>query len=225
MIIIVPRGAEAAAVRRAKPAARIVEIAAGAGAARSLPDDLGRGEPIVVLGLCGALGDLRVGDVAVYDGIAGVRNAGDDGDWRTAGEAGALRAMVDGRFVRACTTDHVVTTVAERTALAALHRADVVDMEGASLAIELTRRGLHCAMLRVVSDDGERDLPAMDGVIAADGRLRAQRLARSFLRSPRSAIAFVRNARRALRRLEAVARTIAGAATAHDDGRSLTNSA
>ena len=50
--ILVPRGAEAEAVRRARPAARVVELPAGAAAASALPD-LAADEAVLAMGLCG----------------------------------------------------------------------------------------------------------------------------------------------------------------------------
>jgi hypothetical protein len=68
--ILVPRGAESAAVRRARPNARVIDVPAAARAATDLPpfeDD----ETVVVLGLCGALRGASVGDVVVYRRVIG----------------------------------------------------------------------------------------------------------------------------------------------------------
>jgi adenosylhomocysteine nucleosidase len=201
--ILVPRGAEAAAVRRARPAARIVELAAGSAAADALPDSFA-GDAIV-LGLCGALRDLRAGDVAVYHSVG-------DGTQRIALDAvlaAALTARVPGAVLSdAYTADHVVTSVRERAELATRYAAGVVDMEGAALAVALAARGVRFAMVRVVSDDATRDLPALGAAIRPDGTLDAVRVALAFIRRPRAAVAFVRDARRALRRLTTVARSL-----------------
>lgn len=196
MTVVVPRGAEAAAVRRARPRARMIEVPAGAGAATGLPafdDD----DTVVMLGLCGALHGGSVGDVVVY------RRVVDDGA-SFALEAGlrdALAASLGADIVDACTADHVVTTLAERSALASRYDAAVVDMEGTHLAAAFTARGARFAMVRVVSDDASRDLPALERAIRADGSVDALRIATAFVRSPRAAYAFVRSVRLALRRL------------------------
>ena len=70
LIFVVPRGAEANAIRRAAPHARIVATAAGAMAAAALPP-FPPGDTVVVFGLCGALRTRTVGDVVVYREIAG----------------------------------------------------------------------------------------------------------------------------------------------------------
>jgi len=202
--IVVPRGAEARAVRKAAPQARILEAAAGAPAGASLPE-LVAGERVVVLGLCGALRDLTVGDVVVYRRVFDQTADFELG----AGLRDALASSLGATIVDAWTTDHVVTTVAERKALASDSRADVVDMEGTHLAAALIARGVRFAMVRVVSDDASRDLPALEHAIRADGTIDVARIASAFVRSPRAAFAFVRGVRSALRRLGETAAAVA----------------
>lgn len=201
--LVVPRGAEAAAIRRARPAGTIVEIAPGA-AARGLAATLPPHAPVLVLGLCGALRERRAGDIVVYGSVRDERGTF------------ACRPLLDDRallgtavhVVRACTADHVVTTVAERSALAARYDADVVDMEGTYIAAALAERAIPCTMLRVVSDDARRDLPALRDAIRADGRLAVMRIAAAFAQDPRGAAAFVRDVRAALRTLTAIAAAV-----------------
>ncbi len=218
MTILVPRGAEAGAVRRSRTERRIVEIAPGRSAAvapgpavtAALPPF--DGDPtVLVLGLCGALRDRRAGDVVVYRAIA--TDAGVLALDAALAESLAARLVRSGApafAVVACTTDHVVTTRAERRALAERYDADVVDMEGAHLAAALGARRARFAMVRVVSDDASRDLPALQGAVRADGRLDGARIALAFARSPFGALAFVREVRGALARLTAVTRALAG---------------
>jgi adenosylhomocysteine nucleosidase len=205
--ILVPRGAEAAAVRRALPHARIVELAAGAAAAAALPV-FADGEAVVVLGLCGALRGYAVGDVVVYREIVTARSVFVCDPVLSRAVARALGAAP----VRACTVDHVVTTIAERSALAAALDADVVDMEGAYLADALQRRTMPYAMLRVVSDDAAHDLPSFERVITAGGGFDAFAFVLASLRSPRAAVRFIRSARRALDRLSEAAKRLESAA-------------
>lgn len=196
MTIVVPRGAEARAVRKRNPNACIVEVAAGAQAGTLLPE-IAAGELVVVLGLCGALRDRRVGDVVVYRRVADGTAAIDlDAALRE-----ELAPVLGATIVDAWTADHVVTTVTERAALASRSQADVVDMEGTHLARALVARGVRIAMVRVVSDDASRDLPALERAIRANGTIDVVRIAWAFVRSPRAAFAFARDVRSALSRL------------------------
>jgi purine-nucleoside phosphorylase len=231
MTILVPRGAEAWAVRRAHTIHRVVAIPAGPAAAALPPleaDDI-----VLVLGLCGALRERRTGDVVIYRGIAPDPDIAPERDLAAdrgimgadpcpssiayafdAALAESLGACLTASGIAvhsaiACTTKHVVTTRSERRALAERLDADVVDMEGADLAAALALRGVRFAMVRVVSDDASRDLPALAGAIRSDGRVDGARIALAFARSPWSALAFVRDVRTALARLTTVTRALA----------------
>ena len=207
---LVPRGAEAAAVRRALAGTpsdtmpRLIALPAGRAAAAALPADIE--EPIIVTGLCGALRGYSVGDVVVYRRICG---DGGSIDLDPAGAAALATVLPEAYVVDACSTDHVVTTVRERRDLAARYAADVVDMESAQLAAALIARGRRFAMLRVVSDAAWRDLPPLEHAIRADGTLDPIQIAFAFLRRPRAAFAFVADVRTALAVLTSVVSTIA----------------
>ena len=199
--ILVPRGPEAAAVRRAGTAARIVELPAGAASAAALPD-FARDEAVVVLGLCGALWRMKAGDVCVYGRVVDAANAFDlDAELVDALSRTLPRAMV----VNACTTKRVVTSVTARSALAQRFNADVVDMEGTPLAVALAARGIPFGMVRVVSDDPSRDLPPIEDTIDDAGRIRMLALAIAFARAPRAAFGFIRDVRASLAVLTEVA--------------------
>ncbi len=201
---VVPRGAEAAAVRAANTNANIVAIRAGARAADELPA-FARDDVVIVLGLCGALRVRRAGDVVVYRELADdAASAALDAPLVDA----VQRALPEAHTVRACTADHVITRAPERAEFSARYDADIVDMESAALTAALRARGVRFAFVRVVSDDATRDLPALDGVIDGNGNLHAGRIALAFLRDPRGAIAFIGDARRALRELTRIARAL-----------------
>ncbi|HYW55155.1 MAG TPA: hypothetical protein VE826_14380 [Dongiaceae bacterium] len=202
--ILVPRGAEAEAVRRARPAARVVELPAGAAAASALPD-LAADEAVLAMGLCGALWRLKAGDVAIYGRVVDAARAFElDPDLVDELTRALPRAVV----VNACTTKRVVTTVQARTVLAQRFNADVVDMEGTHLAAALAARGVRFAMVRVVSDDAARDLPPIEDAIDARGRMHAMPVALAFARAPLAALAFVRGVRSSLAVLTETARAV-----------------
>lgn len=198
MTIVVPAGAEARAVRRTVPGALVVSP--GAASAR-LPA-LDAPDGVVVIGLCGALRELRAGDVVVYRRIADPARTIELDAGRASALAGALPRA---QLVNAFTSDRVVTQRSERAQLALRYDADVVDMEGMHLAAALTARGVPFAMVRVVSDDARRDLPPIGDAIDARGRVRPLRIALAFARAPHAAFAFVRDVRAALAVLADVA--------------------
>ena len=202
--ILVPQGAEAEAVRRARPAARVVALPPGAAAAGALPD-FEDAETAVVLGLCGGLWRLTAGDVSVYGRVVDAAGA-IDLDPHLVDEL--TRALPHAVVANACTTKRVITAVDARVALAQRFNADVVDMEGTHLARALGERGARFAMVRVVSDDASRDLPPLDDAIDARGRIQPMPVALAFARAPLAALAFVRGVRSSLGVLTETARAI-----------------
>lgn len=208
-VILVPAGAEERAVRRAAPHATIIPIRAGAHAAR-IPDDIPEG-PIVVLGLCGALQNVRTGAVVIYSDI--VDDIGRYIFDRDCVEQ--LRAAIPvATLVHACTVGHVVTRATERAALAAAYGADVVDMEGTHLARALAKRGRASLVVRIASDDPSFDLPPIENAFDAAGKIRPLHLARAFAVKPKAAARFIRDARYALTTLAATAAALS-AESAH----------
>ena len=205
-LLLVPRGAEEQAVRRAAPGARVVAIRAGA-AAGDLPAGLD-GESVIVLGLCGALRTLRVGDVVIYSGVADEAGREAFDEARVAALHAVLPASVS---VVACTANHVVTRAVERAALAAHYGADAVDMEGTHLARALAARNIASLVVRVVSDDPRFDLPPIEDAFDANGAIRPLHLAKAFASSPVAAARFVRDVRRSLAVLGATANVLAQA--------------
>jgi hypothetical protein len=200
LILLVPQGAEEQAVRRAAPDAMIVAIRAGARAA-DLPADLPDGL-IVVLGLCGALRDLRTGETAIFRDVAD-----EAGRYRFDDElVRSLHAVLPAaKLVHGCTIDHVVTRATERAALAAAYSADAVDMEGTHVARALGARGRASLIVRVASDDPRFDLPPIENAIDAGGAIRPLALAKAFAQRPVAAARFIRDVRDALHELGTLA--------------------
>jgi hypothetical protein len=203
LTLLVPQGAEERAIRRAAPAANVVAVRAGAKAAHlpeRLPDGL-----IVVMGLCGALRNVRTGDCTIFRDVtdeAG-RYTFDEELVRTI--AAKLPAA---KLVHGCTAGHVVTRAAERAALAAAYNADAVDMEGTHLARALAARGRASVIVRVASDDPSFDLPPIEDAFDPTGNLRPLHLARAFAAKPIAALHFIRNVRQALTTLTTTAATL-----------------
>jgi hypothetical protein len=216
MTILVPRGAEAMAVNRARPAYRVVAIAPGQAGVDSLPS-FALGEIVLVLGVCGALRERRAGDVVVYRKLVGddVPIPALDVVLTNALAAQLATHSITAFSAVASTTDHVITMRTERYIFSERWGADVVDMEAIHLARALTERGLRCAMVRVVSDDTRRDLPSLEAAIRPDGRVDGLRITLAFARAPITAVRFVCDVRTALSRLTEVARALDDIALNH----------
>ncbi|WP_448514290.1 phosphorylase family protein [Parathermosynechococcus lividus] len=208
-LVLVPQGAEYRAVQRGLRGQRlrgwqVVPLRAGAAALSTpaLSAALANGPTVaVVLGVCGGLQPQDpVGEVVVY------RTCQD--------EAGAM-ASLDGlllarfgdrwRFVKAITTQGVMCKAKEKQALARRWGVEVVDMEGVLLLRHLQGLGIPVAMVRVISDGGDRDLPDLTHAVDHLGNLRPWPLMVAMLRNPLAAAYLVQGSLRALAVLEAIA--------------------
>lgn len=152
---------------------------------------------LVSFGLAGGLDPrLRPGQVIVADAVLvdGVRFAADPAlSGRFGGFSGALCLGLD----------RVAATAAQKRRLFEATGAAVVDMESAAVT------GVPFAVVRVVCDPAERDLPpaalaALDGA----GRIGAMRIAGSLLRDPRQIGALIRLARDAAAARSALRRVV-----------------
>lgn len=225
--ILVCQGAEYAAVCRGLKAAGnsslaiatqfpegvIVPIPVGpAAVTRSLAvllqQDGLAGAEIVVTGLCGSLSDRhRVGDVVIYERCAALTDAADL-RWHECDRA--LTDRLQSRLgqaarVKALTSDRMIHTAVEKHHLGSTYSADVVDMEGSAILQTLKSANVAIAMIRVVSDDCQHDLPDLTSTVDAEGKLRSLPMAIALIRQPVAAIRLIRGSLQALKQLQQIA--------------------
>ncbi|MEM1369581.1 MAG: hypothetical protein AAGG02_16535 [Cyanobacteria bacterium P01_H01_bin.15] len=86
----------------------------------------------------------------------------------------------------------------------------VVDMEGAVFLDWANRRGISAAVVRVISDTWNQDLPDLTGVFDAGGRLNFRTLARRLIVRPKAAWDLIYSSQVGLAALEKIATCLAG---------------
>jgi len=203
--VFVPRGAEERAVRAGlRRSVVIYPIGIGSSSAIAAAEAvIASGAPrrVLVTGLCGSLdARFRPGDVLLYASIEdtdGVPLATDSN------LSAAIQRAVPGALsgIRALSVDHIVTRATEKRALAQHRGCHAIDMESLTLLARLHRAGSSVAVLRVVSDGVDDDLPDLNAALDAAGNLDAKALARVCLFSPFATLRLTRGAFRALRAL------------------------
>ncbi|MBD2185105.1 phosphorylase [Planktothrix sp. FACHB-1355] len=162
---------------------------------------------VLLMGLCGSLTPrYSVGDVVIYRSCI-------------YGSAEELRdKMCDRAFtkvlynnlnekaalVRGFTSDRIIYSASEKRSLGKLYDSEVVDMEGFAALEVLSKGGFSVAMLRVISDDSQQDVPDLNSAISADGSLQSLPLAIGMLRQPIAATRLIRGSLRGLKVLEKV---------------------
>lgn len=208
--VFVSRGAEERAVRaglgrRSKVAvyttgigsssatAAAEAVIAGAAAAGGVP------RRILVTGLCGSLDErFRPGDALLYTSIEdtdGVPLATDVD--LTAVVQRAIPGALTG--IRALSVGHIITKATEKRALAQRWGCHACDMESLALLARLHRAGASVAILRIVSDGVNDNLPDLNSAVDAAGNLDGKALARACFFSPLAALRMTLGATKALR--------------------------
>jgi len=157
-------------------------------------------QALVSFGLAGGLDPaLRPGEIVIP---AAVSAGGErfDADWAlTAALGGPTHDLM-------LAADAVLATAASKAAAYRSSSARAVDMESGAVARVAVRAGLPWAVLRVICDPAERDLPpAALAALSASGAIAGWRIARSVLANPAQIPALIRlatdaaHARRTLR--------------------------
>lgn len=162
---------------------------------------------VLLMGLCGSLTSrYSVGDIVVY------RSCVYGSDEKLA-EKMCDRVFTDEIFnnlkekaflVKGLTSDRLVYSASQKRHLGEVYDAEVVDMEGFAALDVLSKAGFAVAMLRVISDDLQHNLPNLNSAISADGSLQSLPLAIGMLRQPIAATRLIKGSLRGLKVLEKV---------------------
>jgi nucleoside phosphorylase len=144
----------------------------------------------------------------------------------SAGFAGAVRSMPVGQVIEPRTvinaadgsrtdvgsgegilvTSATVAGTEQKAQFRRSYAADAVDMEAAAVALGALARGVQFAALKVISDEADFSMPAMDRFVTHDGGFRSARFACHVAVRPwlwAATIALARNSSRASRSLSA----------------------
>ncbi|MDJ0729843.1 MAG: purine phosphorylase [Crocosphaera sp.] len=107
------------------------------------------------------------------------------------------------------TSDRVICSAQEKLLLGKKYQADVVDMEGYALLHWSQKLGIPVAMIRVISDSCQQDLPDLREAFREDGSLQYSILARQMLKNPSNSIHLILSSLKSLQVLKEVANKIA----------------
>ena len=212
LVLLVPQGAEYQAVCRGLKRCQatvpaVVPLPVGVSAVRRyLQTWQQRPKQVLVLGLCGSLNPAyQVGGIVLYQKCL---YSGSDMQSQECNRTftATLQTRFDSKIKlgTALTSDRIIHQAAEKRNLGETYNADVVDMEGFAILDVLSQRGVEVAMLRVVSDDCNGDLPDLSGTISEEGSLLPLPLAMQMIRQPLAASRLIRGSLKALKILQQI---------------------
>ncbi|MFB2936080.1 phosphorylase [Aerosakkonemataceae cyanobacterium BLCC-F154] len=213
LIILVPKGAEYNAVCRGVKAASsaplVFSIPMGVKPlTQYLEKDFSRSpSQVLIMGLCGSLSPkFGVGDVVLYESCRYEGEVLECDRSFTTQLYHHLKTKVP--LVKSLTSNSVVYSTSEKRELAEKFPVEVVDMEGFPALKILSQRGISVAMLRVVSDDSQHNIPNLNAAIDNQGNLQPLSLAREMITQPIATFNLIKGSLQALKSLQKVAAKI-----------------
>lgn len=216
-ILLVPQGSEYHSVCRGlrrvhHSLSRVFPIPVGADPLFAHLEKLKKTQPlftvaqpqILLMGLCGSVSDYGVADVVICQSCE--RETSAQPYFCDAALTLQLQQKLQNRvsLVSALTSDRVIHSAVEKRQIAQAFDVDVVDMEGVIVLESLSSIEATVAMIRVVSDDSNHDIPDLTGVNREDGSLNNIDLATRLIKQPIAAVRLIRGALRGLQALESV---------------------
>jgi len=212
-IILVPKGAEYNSVCRGVKAATsaplVLSVPVGVKAlTQYLENDFSLSPSrVLIMGLCGSLSPkIKVRDVVLYENCRYGGEVLECDRSFTSQLYNHLKTKV--ALVKSLTSNSVVYSASEKRSLAETYAAEVVDMEGFAALNVLSKRGISVAMLRVVSDDSQHDIPNLNSAIDDKGNLQPLLLAKEMITQPIAALNLIKGSLTALKLLQQVASEI-----------------
>jgi hypothetical protein len=163
---------------------------------------------VLLMGLCGSLSPHNaIGDVVVYRECVYESKMSESLLQSCDGELTTLlqnKLKERASFVRGLTSDRIIHSATEKHHLGQLYNTEVVDMEGFAALEVLSQAGVAVAMVRVISDDSQHNLPNLTSALSPDGSLLPLPLAIGMIRQPIGATRLIRGAIQGLRVLQSV---------------------
>jgi nucleoside phosphorylase len=156
-------------------------------------------DALIVVGFAGGLNPrLKIGDAVIYDLCHQVNT---DRAYSIACDAYLAKSIFDilqNSMLKSMqgsgvTVSRVVTGAGEKIALGIQYNALAADMESYGLMAVCAELGLPAAVLRIISDVAETDLPDFNNAIQSDGRINKWKVAAEILRMPLASMRFIRN--------------------------------
>ncbi len=161
---------------------------------------------VLMLGLCGSLSpQYNRGEVVIYKNCLYsppksnifIKNCD---FYLTSLLAQKLNLKTD--WVTGFTSDRIIYSAQEKHKIHKKYQADVVDMEGFATLDILNKADISVAMIRVISDDCEQNIPNLNSALNSQGILQPFPLATAMMQQPFASFHLIRGALQGLKILQ-----------------------
>ena len=156
-------------------------------------------DALMVVGFAGGLNrSLKSGDAIIYDichqvNIDRISSIACDAYLSKLIFDSLQKSMLKSILGSGVTVDRIVTGAREKIALGIQYNALAADMESYGVMAVCAEARLPAAVLRIISDGVEADLPDFNNAIESDGRISNWRMAATIIRTPLVSLRFFRN--------------------------------
>ena len=151
-----------------------------------------RYDAVLIAGFGGALAPrCRRNETVVYEGCISALDGSSGVCDRVLSDR--ISAVVDAYHVIGLTTGRVIVDASEKRELYEKFGAMVVDMESYEVLVVCERHKIPAAVLRVISDEAEEDLPDFNRVLQPDGKIDNKKIFGTLLGRPRASWRFVQS--------------------------------
>lgn len=177
-------------------------------------------DALIVVGLAGGLDPrLKTGDAVVYDCCLDARDSvqesvppKDLAIQHSHGQTDLVRILLDALretelssfYGSGITVSRVVINAQDKLWFGQQHQALAVDMESFDVLQVAAECGVPAAVIRVISDEAEHDLPDFNFAAETDGTVNPRRMATAMLQRPVASARFLRNLKQVLAALRKV---------------------
>lgn len=203
-VIFVPQGAEYQAVCKGLASSnsppKVIAIPMGITPVTNyLKNYAFTDKKVLLMGLTGSLSPAyQVGNVVIYQSCAYIANNAQLLTKNCDTELNQLlQQNLNTKLVKGLTSDRLIYDAKEKQKLAQIYDVNVVDMEG----IAILNKFNSVAILRVISDNYNDNLPNLNSAISEEGKLDELKMAIAFLKQPFAAIKLIKNSLKALKNL------------------------
>lgn len=162
------------------------------------------GQGVLLMGLSGSLSpNYEVGEGIIYQGC-GYLDSDEQWNYLTCNSRlkQTLMTQFDLKLVKGMSSDRLISKREEKQQLGKIYSVEAIDMESFAVLSFFQEKGIPVAILRVISDDCQQNLPDLGEVFNSQGELKPFYLALKMAQNPKDSLRLIQSSLIALKALK-----------------------